>query len=86
MAVSLEAAAQKWKRNAEAGARNWHGNEAAFCRGLAKFGLSEAQCMSGIGARYNQGVSSVGPGEFAQAIAQTPAQKWASRFLEGISR
>lgn len=86
MAVSLEQAAQKWQRNAEAGAKNWHGDANAFCQGLAKFGLSPAQCQSGIGARYNQGVSQVGQAQFAQAVAQVSPQKWAQRWLEGISR
>lgn len=84
--MDLQQAAQKWKRNAESGARNWHGNEPAFCEGLAKFGLSPAQCSSGIGARYQQGIAAVSPQQFAQDIAATPADKWARRFLEGISR
>lgn len=84
--MDLQQAAAKWKRNAEAGAQNWHGNAQAFCNGLAKFGLSPAQCASGIGARYNQGISTESPAAFAQSIAQTPADKWAQGFLNGISR
>lgn len=86
MAANLEQAAEKWARNAQAGAKNWHGDVNAFCQALAKFGLSPAQCQSGIGARYNQGISMVGPAQFAQAIASTSPQRWAQRYLEGISR
>lgn len=86
MAVSLDQAALKWQRNAEAGAKNWHGDVGAFCNGLAKFGLSPAQCQAGIGQRYAQGIASVSNQGFAQAVAQTSPQKWAQRWLEGISR
>ncbi|NMP22195.1 hypothetical protein [Sulfobacillus harzensis] len=84
--MDLQQAAAKWKRNAEAGAQNWHGNAQAFCNGLAKFGLSPAQCASGIGARYNQGITQESPAAFAQAINSTPATKWAENYLKGISR
>jgi len=84
--MDLQQAALKWKRNAEAGAPNWHGDERRFCDALAKFGLSPAQCQSGIGARYQQGIQSEGQQGFAQAIAQTNPERWARRYLEGISR
>lgn len=83
---ALSRAGQKWKRNAEAGALAWHGNENRFCEGLAKFGLAPSQCAAGIGARYNQGVAAVSPQGFAQDIAATPASRWEQGFLRGISR
>ena len=87
MAMNLAEAQAKWARNAQAGGANWHGNEAAFCEGLAKFGLSPAQCQAGIGARYNQGIASVNPASFQQAISQAAqTDKWSRRWLAGISR
>jgi len=87
MAVNLQEAQAKWARNAVAGAKNWHGDPAAYCRGLAKFGISEAQCMAGAGQRYQSGIAAVTPGQF-QAAVQSAAQtdKWARRYIEGLSR
>lgn len=84
--MDLNTAAMKWKRNAEAGAKNWHGDESAYCQGLSKYGLSTGQCQSGAGARYAQGISAVSQAGFAQAIAGASAEKWARRWIEGLSR
>ncbi len=81
----IQAAAQKWKRNAELGARNYHGDAARYCEGLAQFGLSPAACQSGVGQRYAQGAAAAQP-NFAQRIAQTDPNRWASRWIEGLSR
>lgn len=87
MAANLAVAQEKWARNAVAGAKNWHGDESAYCQGLAKFGLGVAQCQAGVGARYAQGIAAVGPAAFAQSIQQAvTSDKWSRRFLEGISR
>jgi hypothetical protein len=85
VAASIQEAAMKWKRNAELGAKNYHGDAAAYCEGLSRFGLSPAQCQSGVGARYQQGTASAQP-TFAQRVAQTSPEKWARRWLEGLSR
>lgn len=85
--MDLQQAAAKWARNAQAGAANWHGNEAGFCEGLAQFGLSPAQCQAGIGNRYQQGIASVSVPQFQQDIARAAQNdKWAKGFIRGISR
>jgi len=87
VAMTLQEAQAKWARNAQAGAASWHGDEADFCQGLAKFGLSPAQCQAGIGQRYAQGIAQVSPQQFAQAISQAAqTDKWARRWLAGISK
>lgn len=85
MALSIQDAAMKWKRNAELGAKNYHGDAARYCDGLSRFGLSPAQCQAGVGNRYAQGTAAAQP-VFAQRIAQTDPQRWAQRWLEGLSR
>lgn len=84
--MDLQTAAMKWQRNAQAGSKNWHGDVNRFCEGLSKFGLSPGQCASGIGARYQQGIQAEGQQAFSQAVAGASPEKWARRFLEGISR
>ena len=81
----IQAAAMKWKRNAELGARNYHGDAQRYCEGLAQFGLSPATCQAGVGSRYAQGTAAAQPA-FAQRIGQTDPSRWATRWIEGLSR
>jgi len=83
----IQQAQAKWARNAVAGAKNWHGDPMRFCEALSRFGLNMATCQSGVGQRYAAGVSAVGPAQF-QAAVQAAAQtdRWARRWLEGLSR
>jgi hypothetical protein len=88
MAVSLQEAASKWARKTQAVGAKWQqntqGKAGAYCEGLAKLGVNASACMSGAGARYQQGVSSVSPQQFQAAIAGKE-QKWATNFVAGLS-
>jgi hypothetical protein len=93
VAVSLEAAAQKWARNAVAGiTANWQQGvnavgPAGYCEGLAHLGINVGACQSGAGSRWAQGVSSVSAAAVAQRVQQAAAQnKWARRFVEAFNR
>lgn len=86
LALNLQDAEAKWQRNAQAGAANWHGDPAAYCRGLAKFGIPESTCMAGPGARYQQGTAAVSPQQFAARIAQVTGQRWGQRWIQGLQR
>jgi hypothetical protein len=82
MAVSLQEAAQKWARKTQSVGARWaqnSGNASAYCEGLAKLGVNTAACMSGAGARYSQGVQSVGAANFQASIAGKEG-KWMTRF------
>lgn len=92
MVISLQAAAQKWARNAQAGIlANWQsgvqrgvGN---YCEGLARLGVNPAACSSGVGAHWQAGVSAVSPQEVASRVGQAAAaDKWARRWLEVMNR
>lgn len=87
MAVSLQEAAGKWERKtANVGAKwqqNTQGKAGAYCEGLAKLGVNASACMSGAGARYSQGVASVGAQQFQASIAGK-GQKWASNFANAF--
>lgn len=87
MAVSLQEAAAKWARKTSNVGGRWQqnsGNAGAYCEGLAKLGVNTAACLSGAGARYTQGVASVGAAGFQQSI-QGKEGKWMSRFQNAFS-
>lgn len=82
-------AASKWERKTAGKGTKWkQDTEAAgagsYCRGLAEaFGISEAACMSGAGAAWQQGVAAVSAAEFDSAIAGK-GQKWLRNTVAGI--
>lgn len=93
MAVSMEAAAQKWARNAQAGIlANWQSGvssvgPAGYCEGLAHLGINVGACQSGIGTRWAQGVQTVNAGQVAARVQQAASQnRWARRFVEAFNR
>lgn len=87
MAATLQEAQAKWERKTQGAGERWKagvsGKEAEYCRGLAKFGVSEAECLAKIGRRWSAGVGAVSPSGFQAAIAGKGA-KWASGFQAGL--
>lgn len=83
----LSYAEQKWAENATYGNRFWHGDQAAYCRGLARYGVPESSCMSGIGSRYQAGWTRPGAKERQLSGVQYAAQtnKWATDWLRKMS-
>jgi len=90
MAVSIQAAQEKLMRNGAAGIQqNWQPGvqrvgPQGFCAGLAHLGVNVGGCVSGPGARWQQGVSAVSPAEVA-ARFQEGASRWAQRFVQKMS-
>lgn len=90
MAVNLADAEQKWIRKTQQAGTAWKAGvtaagPAAYCAGLAKFGIPESTCMANVGQRWQAGTGAVSAQEFQQAIAGK-GPKWSRRFVEGLSR
>jgi hypothetical protein len=88
--VNINQAAEKWDRNTQGKAQKWAANTAqagpsAYCQGLAKLGIPVSACLSGPGARWQQGVQAAGPAAF-QAGVQGKAQKWATDFAAAFNQ
>lgn len=85
--AELDYAERKWASGAEYGNRFWRGDQAAYCRGLARYGVPESSCMSGIGARYQQGWTRPGTKERQLAGVQYAAQNdlWANHWLRKMT-
>jgi hypothetical protein len=88
MATSLQEAANKWARKtSNVGAKwqqNTQGKAAAYCEGLAKLGVNASACMSGAGARYQQGVAATSAQGFQASIAGKEG-KWMANFQNAFS-
>ena len=78
----------KWERKTANSGAKWkadtQGSAGAYCEGLARaFGINAGACMSGAGARFQQGVNAVSAAEFDQSVAGK-GQKWLSNTIRGL--
>lgn len=79
---------QKWEQKTQNAGTKWKadvaGSATAYCEGLAKaFGINVGSCMSGAGARFQQGVDMVSAQEFQQSIAGK-GNKWLQNTVRGL--
>lgn len=84
---NLQTAETNWAEKAAAGAQLWHGDEGAYCRGLAQYGVDVAACNAVMGARYNQGIARAAQNNaFLNGVQAAAAQnKWSTRWLQKMN-